>query len=149
MSATPDVEASGELAEQVANFYAGAPGGPALVAAFREALLFVPLGDGTALLTADGGGLRWLYAFTSSTELARYAAAREEADREWHYVTVRGARMLEQFLPGLPQPCGVVLDVAGERPMTFPPVRGVVPHAIAVNATGPSIKEGPAWPATT
>jgi hypothetical protein len=138
MSAIPDVGASGELAEQVANFYAGALGGPTLVAAFREALLFVPLGDGTTLLTADDGALRWLYAFTSSAELARYAAARGEADREWRYITVRGARVLEEFLPGLPQPCGVALDVAGARPMTFPPVRGVVPNAIASDATTPA-----------
>jgi len=141
-----EMTAADALREQVAMVYTSSPEERALLAAFREALLLVPLGDETTVLTADYGGLHWLYAFTSGTELARYAAVRGEANREWHYLTVRGRRVLKDFLPGLPQPCGVVLDVAGERPMMFPPVRGVVPDTIALNAP---IKEGPAWPVTT
>lgn len=127
---------SGALAAEVARFYTSAPDGLALMAAFRQALLLVPLVKGNTLLVADHGGLRWLYAFTSGPELARYAAALGATGEECHYITVRGARVLEEFLPALPQPCGVVLDVAGQRPMTFPPMRGVVPDSIALDVAG-------------
>jgi hypothetical protein len=141
MRAEAGGEGGGALPEQVAKFYAASPDGRGLMAAFREALLLVPLGEGTTLLTGDYGGLRWLYSFSSRMELARYAAARGRADVECRFITVRGARVCDEFLPGLPQPCGVVLDVAGERPMTFPPMRGVVSDSIALDATDPGIEE--------
>lgn len=82
----------------------------ALLAAFRDALVLVPE------VELEYGGLRWWHAFTDEGELARYAAARGEADREWSYVTTRGARLLEAIGGGN---AAIMVDVAGERPMAF------------------------------
>ncbi|MEU3935314.1 hypothetical protein AB0E85_25275 [Streptomyces sp. NPDC029044] len=105
-----------------------------LLEAFRDTAVLVPLRDG-GWLTADFGGIRWILAFSDESALSRYALAREEADREWTYRTVLGARLLDVAVPEAGVPCGVALDAAdgAEHALLLPPVTGIVPDAFAVD----------------
>ncbi|WP_367323551.1 hypothetical protein [Streptomyces sp. HUAS ZL42] len=112
----------------------------ALLGEFRRTPVLVPLGDvpgpddERGLLTADLNGIRFILAFSDEHSLARYAQARGEAAREWTYQTILGARLLDVAVPAAGVPCGVALDCAdGEDGMVFPPVRGIVPDAVAVD----------------
>ena len=111
---------------------------------FRRSQVLVPMGalPGVdpaveAPLTVDMGGVRWILAFTGEAALARYAAARGEAEREWRYRGVWGAALLDAAVPTVAQsgvPCGVLVDAAdGERGLVLPPVVGVVPEDVAVD----------------
>jgi hypothetical protein len=109
-----------------------------LLGRFRRTPVLVPLGDGPGtdaergFLTADFNGIRFILAFSDEQALARYAVARGEAAREWAYQSVLGARLLDVAVPAAP--CGVALDCAdGQDGMVFPPVRGIVPDAVAVD----------------
>ncbi|MCS0639348.1 hypothetical protein NX801_27665 [Streptomyces sp. LP05-1] len=123
-----------------------------LLGEFRRTAVLVPLGDGPGpdgergergeqstrgepgLLTADFNGIRFILAFSDEQALARYARARGEQAREWTYRTVLGARLLDVAVPAAGVPCGVALDCAdGPDGMVFPPVRGIVPDAAAVD----------------
>ncbi|MEV6837580.1 hypothetical protein AB0N17_24255 [Streptomyces sp. NPDC051133] len=113
----------------------------ALLGVFRRTAVLVPL-DGAegAPLTADFGGVRWIYAFSNEPALARFAVARGEGDREWAYQRWLGARLLDAGVPAVGVPCGVALDVGSEgEGVLFPPVTGIVPDAVAVETNG----EGP------
>ncbi|MGW2818583.1 hypothetical protein [Streptomyces sp. NPDC001415] len=112
----------------------------ALLGEFRRTAVLVPLGDGPGadeergVLTGDWNGIRWIYAFSDEAALARFAVARGEAAREWTYQRILGARLLDVAVPAAGVPCGVALDAAdGEDGMVFPPVKGIVPDAVAVD----------------
>ncbi|MEV6671813.1 SseB family protein [Streptomyces sp. NPDC051162] len=105
----------------------------ALIGEFRRTAVLVPLDDQGGLWTAEFGGVQWVHAFTDETALARFAAARGEAERDWAYRSVLGARLLDVVVPAVGEPTGVALDVGGEWPMMFPPVVGVVPEHAAVD----------------
>ena len=90
------------------------------------------------MLTGDHGGVRWVLAFTGESEIARFAAAHEKDDRAVDYLSTRGARLLDVAVPELGVPGGVALDVAGKRPMFLPPVVGIVPETVAVDAAWPT-----------
>ncbi|GAA3733813.1 hypothetical protein [Streptomyces tremellae] len=107
---------------------------------FRRTAVLVPLGEGgvtedeRGFLTADLNGFRFILAFSDEQALARYAVARGGAAREWAYQSVLGARLLDVAVPAAGVPCGVALDCAdGQDGMVFPPVRGIVPDAVAVD----------------
>ena len=111
---------------------------------FRRSQVLVPMGAlpgvdpaAEAPLTVDMGGVRWILAFTGEAALARYAAARGEAEREWRYRGVWGAALLDAAVPTVAQsgvPCGVLVDAAdGARGLVLPPVVGVVPEDVAVD----------------
>ena len=111
---------------------------------FRRSQVLVPMGAlpgvdpaAEAPLTVDMGGVRWILAFTGEAALARYAAARGEAEREWRYRSVWGAALLDAAVPtvaGSGVPCGVLVDAAdGARGLVLPPVVGVVPEDVAVD----------------
>lgn len=60
-----------------------------------------------------------------------------DAGREWVYRAVLGARLLDVVVPLLPGPAGVALDAGSEDGgVLFPPVAGIVPDAVAVDAGG-------------
>ncbi|MFB6559358.1 MULTISPECIES: hypothetical protein [unclassified Streptomyces] len=87
------------------------------------------------------GGVRWIYAFTDEGALARFAEARGAGPgtaagaREWEYLSILGARLLDAVIPTVDGPTGVAVDVADEdASMLFPPVVGIVPDACAVDA---------------
>jgi SseB protein N-terminal domain len=109
----------------------------ALIGELRRTAVLVPLDDRGGLWTAELGGVRWLHAFTDEPALARFATARGETDREWEYRSVLGARILDVVIPAVGAPAGVALNVGSERPMLFPPVAGIVPEAVAVDAGTP------------
>ncbi|MFJ4690031.1 hypothetical protein [Streptomyces sp. NPDC088766] len=106
----------------------------ALLGEFRRTAVLVPVGEDEAPLVADHGGIRWLYAFSDESALARFAIARGEAAREWPYRRVLGARLLDAGVGATGVPCGVALDVGSEgNGVLFPPVAGIVPDAVAVD----------------
>ncbi|MFF8995455.1 hypothetical protein ACF09H_37095 [Streptomyces sp. NPDC014983] len=86
-------------------------------------------------MTGEYGGVRWIYAFSGETDLARYALARGAGDRVWAYQRWLGARLLDAAVPAVGVPCGVALDVGGAG-VLFPPVAGIVPDRVAVDVAG-------------
>ncbi|MFJ4522285.1 hypothetical protein ACIP4Y_15280 [Streptomyces sp. NPDC088810] len=105
-----------------------------LLGEFRRTAVLVPVDGDDVPLSGDFGGARWIYAFSNEQALARFALARGEGAREWAYQRWLGARLLDAVVPAVGVPCGVALDCAdGEDGMVFPPVRGIVPDAVAVD----------------
>ncbi|MBT2468920.1 hypothetical protein J7E97_13810 [Streptomyces sp. ISL-66] len=128
-----------ELTREIAAIRDGMGDPARLVGEFRRAVLLVPLADGPGggLMSAVSGGIRWIYAFTDEEALARFAAARGESDREWEFLSVLGARLVDAVVPMADGPAGVVVDVAdADGSMFFPPVAGIVPEGSAVDVTG-------------
>ncbi|MCX5378239.1 SseB family protein [Streptomyces sp. NBC_00091] len=105
----------------------------ARLADFRGRVVLVPLDARGGLWTAELGGLDWICAFSGEETLARFAEARGEARQEWVFRRVVGARLLDEVIPELDFPCGVALDVAGPDGVVFPPLRGIVPDAVALD----------------
>ncbi|MCJ0874594.1 hypothetical protein [Streptomyces sp. AP-93] len=103
------------------------------LADFRGRVVLVPLDEAGGLWTAQLGGLDWIHAFCDEEALARFAEARGEAEREWAYRRGVGARLLDEVVPALDFPCGVALNAAGPDGAVFPPVRGIVPDAVALD----------------
>ncbi|MFD4141482.1 SseB family protein [Streptomyces sp. NPDC058572] len=108
----------------------------ALLGEFRRTAVLVPFDAYGSLWTADHGGVRWICAFSDEEALADFAQARGEAEREWTYRTVLGARLLDVMVPMLSGPAGVALDAGSDGGMLFPPVTGIVPDAVAVDLGG-------------
>ncbi len=98
--------------------------------------MVVPFDAQGSLWTADFNGVRWICAFSDEEALARFAAARGDARREWTYRTILGARLLDVMVPLLPGPGGVALDAGSATGALFPPVRGIVPDEVAVDLEG-------------
>ncbi|MEU6892288.1 hypothetical protein ABZ934_10910 [Streptomyces sp. NPDC046557] len=105
----------------------------ARLAEFRSGVVLVPLDAQGGLWAAELGGLDWICAFSDEEVLARFAQARGEAGREWPYRRVIGARLLDEVVPALDFPCGVALNAAGPDGAVFPPLRGIVPDAAALD----------------
>ncbi|MER5888809.1 hypothetical protein ABT160_33710 [Streptomyces sp. NPDC001941] len=103
------------------------------LARFRSLAVLVPLDEAGGLWTEDLGGISWICAFSGEPELARFAEARGDGEREWPYRRVLGARLLDEVVPAVEFPCGVALDAAGPDGAVFPPVRGIVPDRAAVD----------------
>ncbi|KOV61731.1 hypothetical protein [Streptomyces sp. MMG1121] len=105
-----------------------------LLGLFRRSAVLVPTDADAAPLTGDVGGVRWIYAFSHEHALAHFALARGGSEREWAYQRWLGARLLDVAVPAVGVPCGVALDVGTEgEGALFPPVRGIVPDAVAVD----------------
>lgn len=123
------------LANEIAALHAEQGHPAALVGEFRRAAVLVPLDEGGGLWSVEFGGIRWLCAFTDEAALAKFAVAHGLAeDQAWEYRSVFGARLLDVVVPKVGGPAGVALDVGSERPMLFPPVRGIVPDEVALDA---------------
>jgi len=127
------------LAERIADQRAGVGDPRALIGELRRSLLLVPF-DGGGLWTAASGGVRWICGFTDEAALARFAKERDAGDgrtsgRSWEYAVLRGARLLDEIIPAMGEPAGVAVNIAdSDGAMLFPPVVGVVPDAVAVDA---------------
>ncbi|MGW3322607.1 hypothetical protein [Streptomyces virginiae] len=127
-----------ELTEEIAAYHDGAGEPGRLVGEFRRSVLLAPLehGPGGGLMSAVQGGIRWVYAFTDEAALARFAQARGVGDREWEYLAILGARLVDAIVPMIDGPAGVAVNVADENgAMLFPPVVGIVPEDCAVDRT--------------
>ncbi|MEU9861834.1 hypothetical protein AB0D99_13220 [Streptomyces sp. NPDC047971] len=147
------------LAERIADRRAGRGDPRDMVGELRRALLLVPV-DSRGLWTAELGGVRWICAFTDEAALARFARARDaqaperraprrteapepgaaaaqepsEAGAAWEFAELRGARLLDELIPAMGVPAGVAVDIADpDGAMLFPPARGIVPDAVAVD----------------
>ncbi|MFE7352668.1 SseB family protein [Streptomyces sp. NPDC057543] len=107
-----------------------------LLGEFRRTAVLVPLDEAGDLWSAEQNGVCWICAFSDEAALARFAQARGDAEREWTYQTVLGARLLDAMVPLLPGPAGVALDAGSADGMLFPPVTGIVPDAAAVDLGG-------------
>ncbi|MFE1556945.1 SseB family protein [Streptomyces sp. NPDC058734] len=128
-----------ELTAEIAAYRLGNGDPGRLVGEFRRAVLLVPLADETTggLMSAVSGGIRWLYAFTDEESLGRFAEARGEAGREWPYLSILGARLVDAVVPEVDGPAGIAVNVADEDgAMLFPPVAGIVPDGCAVDLRG-------------
>ena len=122
-------------AEVIAQFRAGQITAADMMAAMRAAVLLVPVVGPDRVWVGTSAGMGWLCAFTTTEQLARFASARGEDDREWSFARVRGERVLGPLLRGLPCVCGVALDVGGPQPMLLPPLPGVVNDDLALPTT--------------
>ncbi|MEV7238770.1 SseB family protein [Streptomyces sp. NPDC051020] len=107
-----------------------------LLGEFRRTAVLVPLDEAGDLWSATQNGVRWICAFSDEEALARFAEARGDAEREWVYQAVLGARLLDVMVPMLSVPAGVALDAGSADGMLFPPVAGIVPDAVAVDLGG-------------
>ncbi len=116
------------LRSEIAMVRNGVGDGESLVSSLRDSVLYVPTSSETALMSGDRGGVRWIYGFTTEAELADFFLARGEGDDEVAYMTIRGDRLLDVALPAMGVPGGIAVDVAGDQPMVFPGVVGVVPE---------------------
>lgn len=57
-----------------------------------------------------------------------------EATPAWEFAELRGARLLDEVIPAMGVPAGVAVDIADpDGSMLFPPARGIVPDAVAVD----------------
>ncbi|WP_435879463.1 hypothetical protein [Streptomyces prunicolor] len=116
----------------------------ALLGEFRRTAVLVPTDEDDTPLLGDFGGIRWIYAFSNESALARFAIARGEGGREWPYQRLLGARLLDATVPTVSAvgvPCGVALDVGTEgEGALFPPVLGIVPESAAVDADAEGIR---------
>ncbi|MEU3252692.1 SseB family protein [Streptomyces sp. NPDC006997] len=122
------------LAERIAERRAGVGDPRALVGEMRRAVLLVPVVGG-GLWSAHEGGVRWVCAFTDEAALARFAVRHGPGDRPMEYAALRGARIVDEIVPSLGEPAGLAVDIATEDgSMFFPPVTGIVPDAVAVDA---------------
>ncbi|WP_330331418.1 SseB family protein [Streptomyces sp. NBC_00536] len=129
------------LSEEIAAFRGGTGNPARMLGEFRRATLLVPIADG-GLMSGEQGGVRWVYAFTGEEALAAFARARGAGDQEWEYLAILGARLVDAVIPEVAGPAGVAVDVADEEgAMLFPPVVGIVPDAVAVDAAGPADAE--------
>ncbi|MFF4420265.1 hypothetical protein ACFY04_05660 [Streptomyces sp. NPDC001549] len=127
------------LTEEIAAVRGGSGHSGRLLGEFRRTPLLVPLaeGDDGGLMSGWQGGVRWIYAFTDEGALARFAQARGAGAgaREWEYLSILGARLVDAVIPTVDGPTGVAVDVADEDgSMLFPPVVGIVADACAVDA---------------
>ncbi|MER5884150.1 SseB family protein [Streptomyces sp. NPDC001941] len=134
--AQPGVQGTAPAAGMPTAAAAARRGFARLLGEFRRAAVLVPFDGQGSLWTSDFGGVRWICAFSDEQALARFAAARGEAGREWTYQSVLGARLLDVMVPMLPEPGGVALDAGGTEGTLFPPVVGIVPDEVAVIGEG-------------
>ncbi|MFS4091660.1 SseB family protein [Streptomyces sp. AF1A] len=122
------------LAQRIAERRRGGDDPRALVGEMRRSVLLVPLADG-GLWSVRGGGVRWVCGFTDEAALARFARHHAPADQPVDYAALRGARIVDEIVPALGEPAGLAVDIATEDgAMFFPPVAGIVPEAVAVDA---------------
>ncbi|MFJ3188360.1 SseB family protein [Streptomyces halstedii] len=122
------------LAQRISEQRAGVGNAQALVGEMRRTVLLVP-SVGPGLWSARSGGVRWICAFTDDAALARFAVHHGLGDRLMDYVALLGARIVDEIVPALDEPGGLAVDIANEDgAMFFPPVTGIVPDSVAVDA---------------
>ncbi|MFJ9739965.1 hypothetical protein [Streptomyces sp. NPDC101166] len=122
------------LAERIAERRRGVGDPRALVGEMRRSVLLVPTADG-GLWSSRSGGVRWICGFTDETALARFALRHGPGDQPMDYAALLGARIVDEVVPSLGEPAGLAVDIASEDgSMFFPPVVGIVPDTVAVDA---------------
>ncbi|TCJ95394.1 hypothetical protein [Nocardia alba] len=122
-----DGDGRDRLRAEIAAFYAGFGQPAALLAAFQQAALLVPLTADDRVYFSPLGGVDWLCTFTSIEEYALFMAARGhlqgggiDGDREYRYHWLFGRR-LQEYVESRAEPAGIAIDIVGSAPMAFPP----------------------------
>ncbi|MFH8281097.1 hypothetical protein [Streptomyces antibioticus] len=122
------------LAGRIAERREGGDDPRALIGEMRRSVLLVPVADG-GLWSVRSGGVRWICAFTDEPALARFALRHGPGEQPMEYAALLGARIVDEIVPALGEPAGLAVDIATEDgSMFFPPVVGIVPDAVAVDA---------------
>ncbi|WP_371666269.1 SseB family protein [Streptomyces sp. NBC_01241] len=122
------------LAERIAQQRRGVGDPRPLVGEMRRSVLLVPT-VGERLWSARLGGVRWICGFTDESALARFALLHASGDQAMDYAALLGARIVDEVVPSLSEPAGLAVDIATEDgSMFFPPVVGIVPESVAVDA---------------
>ncbi|ROQ67997.1 hypothetical protein EDD93_2449 [Streptomyces sp. 840.1] len=122
------------LAEQIAERRAGVGDPRALLGEMRRSILLVPVAS-DSLWSARMGGVRWICGFSDEAALARFAVLHGPGDQPMDYAALLGARIVDEIVPALGEPAGLAVNIADEDgSMFFPPVTGIVPDAVAVDA---------------
>ncbi|MCX5172040.1 SseB family protein [Streptomyces antibioticus] len=122
------------LAGRIAERREGGDDPRALIGEMRRSVLLVPVADG-GLWSVRSGGVRWICAFTDEPALARFALRHGSGEQPMEYAALLGARIVDEIVPALGEPAGLAVDIATEDgSMFFPPVVGIVPDAVAVDA---------------
>ncbi|WP_314224619.1 hypothetical protein [Streptomyces zaehneri] len=122
------------LAERIAERRGGGDDPRALVGEMRRSVLLVPMADG-GLWSVRSGGVRWICGFTDEAALARFALRHARGEQPMDYAALLGARIVDELVPALGEPAGLAVDIATEDgSMFFPPVVGIVPESVAVDA---------------
>ncbi|WMX48196.1 hypothetical protein [Streptomyces roseicoloratus] len=142
-----DQPGAAALAERIADRRRGGDDPRALVGEMRRSVLLVPVADG-GLWSVRAGGVRWICGFTDETALARFALRHGPGDRAVDYAALLGARIVDEIVPSLGEPAGLAVDIATEDgAMFFPPVVGIVPDEVAVDAPAADARPGDVRPA--
>ncbi|WP_194824801.1 hypothetical protein [Nocardia sp. XZ_19_231] len=122
-----DGDGRDRLRAEIADFYAGFGQPAALLAAFRQAALLVPLTADDRVFFSPLGGVDWLCTFTSIEEYARFMVARGHLQdggvdlaREYRHHWLFGWR-LQDYVEARDEPAGITIDIVGSAPMAFPP----------------------------
>ena len=90
--------------------------------------------QGHALRTIPLDGAHWLPVFTSLVRLSEFCRAAGRGAESLRYGQLTGADVLDTCLPALPFGTGVLLDATCEHVLALPPVNGIVPSDLAVDA---------------
>jgi hypothetical protein len=108
-----------------------------LVATFRSAGVYLEcVTDPPTVPVVKVDGIPWLPVFSDLRFLAQYREARGE-DGEVEYLLLAGARLLDGYLPGMPQGTSVLLDPLQDHAVALPALRGILPDSIAVDRAHP------------
>lgn len=108
-----------QLRTAIGSWYDLTPHPEALLPAMRAATLWVPVGDDHTPTLIRRGGMLWMLAFTSTTELVAFRDQRGAAG-ELRCRRVSGAFLLDELQLTTEEPVMVLLDAAGARPFSAP-----------------------------
>ncbi|MGI8307127.1 hypothetical protein [Saccharopolyspora hattusasensis] len=109
-----------------------------LVATFRSSGVYVEcVSDPPAVPVVHVDGIPWLPVFSDLRFFAEYRRQRGEGDWAAEYLVLTGARLLDGYLPGMPQGTSVLLDPLQEHVVALPALRGILPDSIAVDRDQP------------
>ncbi|MEV5541083.1 hypothetical protein AB0L13_29985 [Saccharopolyspora shandongensis] len=109
-----------------------------LVATFRRAdvcLECVSAPPTVPVVHVDG--IPWLPVFSDLRYFSEYRRQRGEGDLAAEYLVLTGARLLDGYLPGMPQGTSLLLDPLQEHSVTLPALRGILAESIAVDRNRP------------
>ncbi len=136
-STPPEPDPATELIAAVSAVRAGGGDMDLVVRLFRNTTLWVETDSderGHAVRSVQFDGLHWLPVFSSLLRLALFCQAGDRGERHITYGTITGDEILRSCLPALPFGTGVLLDAASDHVLTLPPVAGIVPDSLAVDA---------------
>ena len=104
------------VVDEIRSIHGGFGNTAALLEAFRESVLLVPLTTDDRFFTSEVDGIEWLSAFTDHDALTAFLARRPDASDRCAAVT--GDRILTRILAAN---TGIVIDAVSDFPMALTP----------------------------